>query len=63
VVFSVSQDKLLRISHGTSLALVLGIPHKEQLLSMYKDNINKRMFIGNKIGEVIIYDISAVHIL
>jgi hypothetical protein len=50
VVFSVSQDKIFRISHGTSLALVLGVPHKEQLLSMFKDNINKRAFIGNKIG-------------
>ena len=62
VIFSVSQDKIFRISHGTSLALVLGVPHKEQLLSMYKDNINKRAFIGNKIGEVLIYDISHVNI-
>jgi hypothetical protein len=60
VVFSISQDKIFRISHGTSLALVLGVPHKEQLLSMFKDNINKRAFIGNKIGEVLIYDISHV---
>lgn len=28
VTFSISQDKIFRISHGTSLALVLGIPHK-----------------------------------
>jgi hypothetical protein len=60
VVFSVSQDKIFRISHGTSLALVLGVPQKEQLLSMFKDNINKRVFIGNKIGEVLIFDISQV---
>lgn len=60
VVFSVSQDKIFRISHGTSLALVLGVPHKEQLLAMHKDNINKRCFIGNKIGEILIYDISHV---
>jgi hypothetical protein len=50
VVFSVSQDKIFRISHATSLALVLGVPHKEQLLCMVKDNINKRVFIGSKIG-------------
>lgn len=62
VVFSVSQDKIFRISHGTSLALVLGVPQKEQLLSMFKDNINKRVFIGNKIGEVSIFDISQVSI-
>jgi WD40 repeat protein len=62
VVFSISQDKIFRISHGTSLALVLGVPHKEQLLSLYKDNINKRIFIGSKIGEIFIYDISQVTI-
>jgi hypothetical protein len=61
VVFSSSQDKIFRASHGTSLALVLGVPHKEQLLSMFKDNINKRMFLGSKIGEVFIYDISQVN--
>jgi hypothetical protein len=60
VVFSISQDKIFRVSHGTSLALVLGVPHKEQLLSMIKDNINKRVFIGTKIGETYIYDISHV---
>ena len=27
-VFSISQDKVFRISHGSSLALVIGIPHK-----------------------------------
>lgn len=61
VVFSVSQDKIFRISHGTSLAMVLGVPHKEQLLSLFKDNINKRVFIGNKIGEILIYDIAHVY--
>lgn len=60
VVFSVSQDKIFRISHGTSLAMVLGVPHKEQLLALFKDNINKRVFIGNKIGEILIYDIAHV---
>lgn len=58
VVFSVSQDKNFRISHGTSLALVLGIPHKEPYMSMFKDNINKRLFLGTKIGEVQIFDVS-----
>jgi len=28
MVVSVSQDKILRISHGTSLALIIGIPQK-----------------------------------
>ncbi len=60
IVFSVSQDKILRLSHGTSLALVLGIPHKEPLMSLFKDIINKRLFIGTKIGEILIYDISHV---
>ncbi len=50
MVVSISQDKILRISHGTSLALIIGIPQKEQLLCMFKDNINKRLFIGTKIG-------------
>jgi len=50
VVFSVSQDKVFRLSHGSSLASILQTPHKEQLLSMFKDNINKRVFIGSKIG-------------
>ena len=60
VVFSISQDKIFRISHGTSFGLILGLPHKEQLLSMVKDSINKRIFIGTKIGQVLIYDISNV---
>lgn len=60
IVFSVSQDKILRLSHGSSMALVLGIPHKEPLMSLFKDVINKRLFIGTKIGEILIYDISHV---
>jgi hypothetical protein len=28
IVFSVSQDKIFRVSHGSSLALVVGVPHK-----------------------------------
>jgi len=62
IVFSVSQDKIFRSSHGSSLAMVQQLPHKEQLLSMFKDNINKRVFIGTKIGEILIYDISHVMI-
>ena len=50
VIFSVSQDKNFRISHGTSLALILSTPHKEPLMCMFKDQINKRMLIGTKIG-------------
>lgn len=50
VAYSISQDKLFRVSHGTSLALVQGIPHKEPLLSMWHDPINKRVFMTNKIG-------------
>lgn len=50
VVYSVSSDKLFRISHGTSLSLILGIPHKEPLMCIVKDPINKRLFISNKIG-------------
>jgi hypothetical protein len=60
IVFSVAQDKNFRMSHGTSLALVLGIPHKEPLMSLFKDNINKRLFIGSKIGEILIFDVSHV---
>jgi hypothetical protein len=50
IVFSISQDKVFRLSHGSSLASVLQLPHKEQLLAMFKDNINKRIFLGSKIG-------------
>lgn len=50
IVFSVSQDKIFRLSHGSSLATVLQLPHKEPLNYMLKDNINKRVFIGTKIG-------------
>jgi len=38
----------------------LGIPHKEPYMSMFKDNINKRVFLGTKIGEVQIFDVSHV---
>ena len=60
VAYSISQDKLFRVSHGTSLALVQGVPHKEPLTSMWHDAVNKRLFVANKIGEIFIYDISHV---
>jgi hypothetical protein len=50
IVYSVSQDKIFRLSHDSSLAMVRQLPHKEPLLSMFKDSINKRVFIGTKIG-------------
>ncbi len=28
VIYSVSQDKVLRVSHGSSIALIVGVPHK-----------------------------------
>jgi len=37
IVYSTSQDKIFRISHGTSLALVLAIPHSEPIMSFFKD--------------------------
>lgn len=58
VVYSVSQDKVFRVSHGSSLALIVGVPHKEGIYSMVRDTLNKRIFFGTKVGEVYIYDIS-----
>ena len=50
IAYSVSQDKVFRVSHGSSMALIVGVPHKDYLLAMIKDNINKRIFIGTKGG-------------
>jgi hypothetical protein len=50
ITYSVSQDKVFRVSHGSSLAMIVGVPHKDQLLSMIKDIGNKRIFIGTKGG-------------
>ena len=50
IAYSVSQDKAFRVSHGSSLALIVRVPHKDQLLALYKDKINKRLFIGSKGG-------------
>jgi WD40 repeat protein len=59
-VYSASKDKIFRVSHGSSLALIVGIPHKEELMCMHRDIQNKRVFVGTKNGEVHIYDISQV---
>jgi WD40 repeat protein len=59
-VYSASRDKVFRVSHGSSLALVVGIPHKEDLMCMFRDLQNKRVFLGTKTGEVHIYDIANV---
>ena len=58
VVYSVSEDRTLRVSHGGSLALVTSIPHKQPLMSMLKDEKNERLFFGSNNGEVYISDIS-----
>lgn len=58
VIYSTSQDKVFRVSHGSSLALIVGVPHKEPIFSMIRDTLNKRIFFGTKIGEIYIYDIS-----
>ncbi len=28
IVYSTSQDKVFRVSHGSSLSLIVGVPHK-----------------------------------
>lgn len=50
IVYSASQDKTFRVSHGSSLALIVAVPHKDPLLSLINDKINKRIFIGTKAG-------------
>lgn len=62
-VYSASRDKVFRVSHGSSLAMIVGIPHKQELLCMYRDIQNQRIFLGTKGGEVHIYDISSVSYL
>jgi WD40 repeat protein len=58
VVYSVSLDKVFRVSHGGSIALIVGVPHKESIYYMIKDTLNKRIMFGTKTGEIYIYDIS-----
>ena len=60
-VYSASKDRVFRVSHGSSLALIVGIPHKEDIMCMHRDIQNKRVFLGTKAGEVHIYDISQVN--
>lgn len=50
VVYSVSYDKAFRVSHGSSLAMIVSVPHKEAIYSMIRDTINKRIFFGTKSG-------------
>lgn len=50
IVYSVSQDKIFRVSHGSSLALIVAVPHKDALLALINDKINKRIFVGTKSG-------------
>lgn len=50
VVYSVSIDKVFRISHGSSLALILALPHKDSIFCMFRDTLNKRMIFGTKNG-------------
>lgn len=49
-VYSVATDKVFRISHGSSLAMIIGLPHKDPIFCMYRDTLNKRMFFGTKNG-------------
>ena len=58
VIYSVSMDKVLRVSHGSSISLIVGVPHKEPIFSMLRDTLNKRIIFGTKTGEIYIYDIS-----
>lgn len=50
VIYSVSQDKVLRVSHGSSISLIVGVPHKEPIFSMLRDTLNKRLLFGTKTG-------------
>ena len=60
IVYTISEDKTFRISEANSLMMILSLPHREPLLVMTADKINKRMFIGSKGGEIFIYDVSSV---
>lgn len=61
IVYTISEDKALRIGDGTSLVQIASIPHKDALLIMNADKLNKRLFIGTKGGQVLLYDISSVN--
>ena len=62
IVYTISEDKTLRIGDGTSLVQMTSLPHRDPLLVMNADKLNKRLFIGTKGGEVFLYDISTVRI-
>lgn len=62
IVYTISEDKTLRIGDGTSLVQMASIPHKDALLIMNADKLNKRLFIGTKGGEVFVYDTSSVNV-
>lgn len=61
IVYTISEDKTLRIGDGTSLVQMTSLPHRDPLLVMNADKLNKRLFIGTKGGEVFLYDISTKH--
>lgn len=50
VVYSVSLDKVFRVSHGSSLAMIVGVPHKDPIYCLYRDTLNKRILFGTKGG-------------
>lgn len=50
IVYTISEDKTLRIGDGTSLTQMNSIPHRDPLLIMCADKLNKRLFIGTKGG-------------
>ena len=51
-VYSASRDKVFKVRHGSSLALIVGIPHKEDLMCMHRDLQNKRikLFLAGLLG-------------
>lgn len=49
-VYTISEDKTLRIGDGTSLTQMASLPHRDPLLIMNPDKLNKRLFIGTKAG-------------
>ena len=50
IVYSVALDKVFRVSHGSSLAMIVGVPHKDSIFCMYRDTLNKRVLFGTKSG-------------
>jgi hypothetical protein len=50
IVYTISEDKTLRIGDGTSLVQMASIPHRDPLLVLSADKLNKRLFVGTKGG-------------